>query len=96
MKLNRALLLFSLVAFASSALRAQSPMVVVPAATPAPATRVAAPTPPPSDSNATLLQLLQQMKSTNEETLKKQRAVLEQLDELQKAAEQMKAFSKRG
>jgi uncharacterized membrane protein len=96
MNLNRVLLLFSLVAFAFGALDAQTPMVVVPAATPAPATHVAAPPPPPSNSNTTLLQLLQQMKSTNEETLKKQRAVLEQLDELQKAAEQMKAFSKRG
>lgn len=96
MNLRRTLLLFSLVAFLFGALDAQTPMVVVPAATPAPATRLATPTPPPSDSNATLLQLLQQMKSTNEETLKKQRAVLEQLDELQKAAEQMKAFSKRG
>ena len=95
MNLDRPLLLFLLVAFAVGGLRAQSPMLVVQAATPAPATSVAA-TPPPSNSNATLLQLLQQMKSTNEETLKKQKAVLEQLDELQKAAEQMKAFSKRG
>jgi hypothetical protein len=36
------------------------------------------------------------MKATNAETLKKQEAVLQQLDELQKAAEQMKAFGKRG
>ena len=73
-------------------------MVVVPAATPAPVTAVAAAPPAPSNSNsnATLLQLLQQMKSTNEETLKKQRAILEQLDELEKAAQQMKAFAKRG
>ena len=94
--MKRTLLLFSLVVFACSALRAQSPMVVVQAATPAPATTVTATPPPPPDSNATLIQLLQQMKSTNDESLKKQRALLEQLDELQKAAEQMKAFSKRG
>jgi uncharacterized membrane protein len=96
MSLSRTLLIFSFVAIAFGALRAQSPMVVVQAATPAPATTVTATPPPPPDSNATLIQLLQQMKSTNEETLKKQRALLEQLDELQKAAEQMKAFSKRG
>jgi hypothetical protein len=36
------------------------------------------------------------MKATNDETLKKQKVLLDQLDELQKAAEQMKAFSKRG
>ena len=96
MNINRALLFFLLIAFAFGTLDAQTPMVVVPAATPTPVIHVAAPPPPPSNSNVTLLQLLQQMKSTNEETLKKQGAVLEQLDELQKAAEQMKAFSKRG
>jgi hypothetical protein len=36
------------------------------------------------------------MKATNEETLKKQQAALQQLDDLQKAAEQLKTFGKRG
>jgi hypothetical protein len=36
------------------------------------------------------------MKATNEETLKKQEAALQQLDDLQKAADQVKAFSQRG
>ncbi len=40
--------------------------------------------------------MLQQMKETNAETLKKQEAALQQLDEIQKAAEQLKIFSKRG
>ena len=36
------------------------------------------------------------MKSANDEILKKQTATLLQLDELQKAAEQLKIYSKRG
>ena len=43
----------------------------------------------------TALKLIQEMKAGNEETLKKQEAVLAQLDELQKTADQIKAFSKR-
>jgi hypothetical protein len=94
--MNRTLtLLFLLVVVSFGTIRAQTPIVVVQAATPAPAAVVAA-TPPVADSNAALLQLLQQMKATNDETLKKQKVLLDQLDELQKAAEQMKVFSKRG
>lgn len=40
--------------------------------------------------------MLQQMKAANEEILKKQQDTLQRLDELQKAAEQLKVFSKRG
>ena len=36
------------------------------------------------------------MKAANAETLKKQETTLQQLDELQKAAEQIKVFTKRG
>lgn len=36
------------------------------------------------------------MKAANEEMLRKQEATLQQLDEIQKAAEQLKIFSKRG
>jgi len=35
------------------------------------------------------------VKAANEATLKKQEAMLQQLDELQKGAEQLKVFSKR-
>ena len=45
---------------------------------------------------AKVLQQLQQMKAANEETIRKQEAMLQQLDELQKAAEQLKIFAKRG
>jgi hypothetical protein len=42
------------------------------------------------------LKMLQEMKAANEETLRQQAATLEQLDELEKAAEQIKVYSKRG
>ena len=42
------------------------------------------------------LNVLEEMKAVNEETLRKQAATLEQLDELEKAAEQLKTFAKRG
>jgi hypothetical protein len=43
-----------------------------------------------------LTQLLQEMQATNAATIKKQEAALETLDALQKAAEELKIFSKRG
>ena len=43
-----------------------------------------------------LMQLLQEMQATNAATIKKQEAALETLDALQKAAEELKIFSKRG
>ena len=84
------------VMFAGSVTQAQSPMpVIVPAAN-----AVATPKPvATTNSSATVqaaLKLLQEMKTANEETLKKQAAMLEQLDELEKAADQIKIFSKRG
>jgi hypothetical protein len=73
-------------------------MVVVQAAAgpgvPAPA-KPAAAVAPNSPSLTDAIKALQQVKASNEETLKKQAATLEQLDELQKAAEQLKIFSKR-
>lgn len=41
------------------------------------------------------IKVLQETKAANENLLKKQEAMLQQLDELQKAAEQLKTFSKR-
>ena len=40
--------------------------------------------------------MLKEMKAANVETLQKQAATLEQLDELEKAADQLKIFAKRG
>lgn len=91
-------LLCLIVPLAFGIIRAQNPTIVVQAASPAPATSTSAP--PPSAANSKTLspsiKLLQEMKATNEETLKKQQAALEQLDDLQKAAEQLKTFGKRG
>lgn len=84
-------------ALAVTALHAQTPApVIVQSAAPAAAPVVqAAPAQAAASANATL-QLLQALKAANEETLKKQEATLLQLDELQKAADQLKIYSKRG
>jgi hypothetical protein len=79
--------------------RAQSPApIVVQAASPAAVTATVptAATNQNSVSVETAIKLLDQMKAKNEETLKKQEAALQQLDELRQAAEQLKIFSKRG
>ena len=85
-------LLLTVISLASAA--AQTPVVVpaVPAAA-APAAQAA---PALSASSQAALQLLHSMKAANEEMLKKQAATLQQLDELQKAADQIKIFGKRG
>ena len=85
-------------AFSSVALRAQSPPpIVVQAATSAPVT---APTPIAAardlEASQAALRMLQEMKAANEDILKRQEAALQRLDEIQKAAEQLKVFSKRG
>jgi len=49
-----------------------------------------------SDSLPLTIKMLQEMNTANEEMLKKQEATLQQLDELQKAADEVKIFSKRG
>lgn len=88
-----ALCLLAIVALAG-AVSAQSPMpVIVPAMTPtatskAPATR-------DDGSIQAAVKLLQEMKAANEETLRKQTATLQQLDELEKAADQIKIYTKR-
>jgi hypothetical protein len=41
------------------------------------------------------LKALQEMKAANDEILRKQAATLQQLDEMEKAAEQIKVYSKR-
>jgi hypothetical protein len=73
---------------------AQAPVpVVAPAAAPA-----MAPKPAPvatSNSTASMLQTLHEMKAANEQMLKKQAAALEQLDELEKIAEQLRLYTRR-
>ena len=97
LKISSALLLAA-ASFWVAQLKAQQPtppiVVVQPATTTsAPAAPAAAAT--PSDAVANAIKLLEQVKAANDTTLKKQEAMLQQLDELQKAAEQLKVFSKR-
>jgi hypothetical protein len=86
-----------LITFAlASVLSAQSPVpVVVQAATPAVKSSQAPAAPERPSSTQEALKMLQEMKAANEETLRKQAATLEQLDELEKAADQIRVFTKR-
>lgn len=92
----RSVALAILLAFAlADVLPAQTP-IIVPAATPAAKLSQA---PAPSQDSASLqaaLKMLQEIKAANEETLRKQAATLEQLDVLEKEAEQLKIYTKRG
>ncbi len=80
------------------AAKAQSPTpIVVQAASPANVSSTAAPAPATdSDSLPLTIKMLQEMKAANEEMVKKQTATLQQLDDVQKAADELKIFSKRG
>ena len=81
-------------------IKAQTPApIIIQAATSAPAAAVAAaPNSAASTGldNRVMLQLLQEMQATNAATIKKQEATLLTIDALQKAAEELKIFSKRG
>jgi hypothetical protein len=68
---------------------------ILQAASPAPAVVVKSAAAPESDLKATL-QLLEDMLATNAATIKKQEAALAALDELERAANELKIFSKRG
>ena len=76
-------------------LSAQSPVpVVVPAVTPATAVKASGPA-EPDPVLAAALKMLQEMKAANEETLRKQTATLQQLDLIEKDAEQIRIYTKR-
>ena len=90
------ILSFLAIAAVAVTLPAQSPMpVIVPAMTPATTAKVQAPAPENSASLQAAVKILEQIKAANEETLKKQVATLEQLAQLEKAAEQIKIYTKR-
>ena len=80
-----------------STLPAQSPVpVIVPAMTPATTAKAPAATTTETDNSLlAALKLLQEMKAANDEILAKQAATLTQLDELQKAADQIRIYTKR-
>ena len=78
--------------------QAQTPMpIIVPAATPArPVSTVPAkPAAATNSADLSVLGLLEEMKAQNAETLRKQTALLEALDELQQAADQLRIYASR-
>ncbi|MDQ3546422.1 MAG: hypothetical protein M3429_07900 [Verrucomicrobiota bacterium] len=88
-------LIFGLLSLTASQAQTPAP-VIIQAVTPAPAAVAAPVAAVPDKSQPTTMQLLQEMQATNADTIKKQEAALATLDELQKAAEELKIFSKRG
>ncbi len=83
-----------LLAFGLGTVSAQSPApVIVPAQTGTVSTTTVAP--PRNDRTQASLKMLLELKAANEETLKRQKAALDTLDELQKAAEQIKIYARR-
>jgi ribulose 1,5-bisphosphate carboxylase large subunit-like protein len=92
------LLFVSLIATATlgSAVLAQTPIpIVVPAMTPAktqsPVTAAVT-----TAATETSLKALEAIKAANDELLKQQTATLEKLDEIEKAANELRIYSKRG
>jgi hypothetical protein len=77
-----------------------TPILVQAANAPAPAavvgSAVAGQSANSTGSLESILQTLSQLKATNEEILRKQAATLLQLEEMEKAADQIKIYSKRG
>ena len=92
-------LILSLIAAASVVFTAagQTPMpIVVPAKTPAKTTQSPLTAAVTTTSTQTTLKALQALKAANDEILKQQTATLEKLDEIEKAANEMRIYSKRG
>jgi len=95
--MKTSLILLSL-AFATQVAWAQprTPLVTVPASGLPAASVNPAQLAPDSSATDAEIRLLEQMKAANEQILSKQKAVLERLDEMDQAADQLKAFAQRG
>jgi len=79
-----------------STTEAQTPMpIIVPAMTPATAKSPAAAAVTTASAQTTL-KALQAMKAANDEILKQQEATLQKLDEIEKAANEIRIYTKRG
>ena len=94
-KISLAFALLFLLRASEAQVQSPAPMMVVQAATASSTPAVSHPAENSSSLQAAIT-ALQQVKAANEETLKKQQATLQQLDQLQKDAEQLKIFAKRG
>ena len=90
------LMLISFILAAAPLWAQSSAPVVVQAATPSVAAPAAPAVAAAAQSNQPTLKLLQEIKAANEAVLSKQAATLQQLDELEKAADQIKVYTKRG
>jgi Skp family chaperone for outer membrane proteins len=75
---------------------AQAPIIVQPANQTAPAQTARTQAASDDSEVQAAIKSLEEMKAANEELLKKQQATLEALDQLQKDAEQLRIFAKRG
>jgi hypothetical protein len=93
----RTLLSFILSAVAVvSIANAQSPKpIVVPAMTPGTTTQSPVTPAVSTTSTQTTLKALQEMKAANNEILKQQEATLQKLDEIEKAANEIRIYTKR-
>ena len=88
------LILAALLVFTAGA---QTPMpIIVPAMTPATTAQSPVNTAVTTTSTQTTLKALQALKATNDEILKQQAATLEKLDEIEKAANEIRIYTKRG
>ncbi len=97
--INRIAYLLLTLATTSPVAHAQSlhpPVVVQPAASMQPASVQAATAAADSNIATTAVRALRELEAANDEMLKKQAATLERLEELEKAAEQIKIYTKRG
>jgi hypothetical protein len=83
---------------AISAINAQSPTpIIIPAMTPATTTNQSPVTAAVSTATSqATLKTLQALKAANEEILKQQKATLEKLDEVEKVANEIRIYTKRG
>lgn len=97
MKSLRILLLVAVLAVPNLPAQSQAPIVVQAVPEPGTAT-IQAPAAPVTSapSNEATMKLLQEIKAANDAILTRQAATLQQLDEIEKAAEQIKVYSKRG
>jgi phosphopantothenoylcysteine synthetase/decarboxylase len=83
--------------FLSGSVMAQAPPVIVqPANQTAPVSRPVTQATANEDNARATMKSLEEMKAANEEMLKKQQTVLEALDQLQKEADQLRIYAKRG
>ena len=83
------------VVFASADAQTPTP-IVVQAMTPAPSKQTAVVAGVTTPATQTTLKVLQAMKAANDEILAQQKATLEKLDEMEKAANEIRIYSKRG